>query len=137
MLVEITEEFKYASDGIRIVRLEPGDQPDLPPDIAKLVVALKKGKYVEKSQPMAPMNKMAEVPILKEESPVVEFTPDEPLKAITPDEERESLTVYQFAKELKVKFRNVIETAGKLKISASHGNSSLTPDEQDRIKAKL
>lgn len=132
MLIEITRKCQVSTDGIKVIILNVGDQPDFPPNLAKIVVEdMKKGKYIEMSQPMAPLNKVAEVPIMK-----TEFLPAHK-DAFVDEQIRESLTVYQYAKEINVKFRNVIKAAKKLNISATHGNSSLTPEEMDRIKAAL
>lgn len=122
-LVHITKKCKVSPDGITVISYNVDDEPNLTEDLAKIVVeSMKKGRYVERSQPMAPETKVLVAPIQKE----VE-------KAI----EQEPLTVYQFAKVINIKWKRIRDAAKKLGISASHGNSALTPAEMDRIKAAL
>lgn len=133
MKIKITKKVSVSPDGINVVHLEIGDEPDLDHKLCDIIINdLKSGEHItEKVQ--SPIDKSISVPSVIGKTNIGKPNNSDGDNSVI-EKNREDLTVYQYAKVISRSYRVVIKAAKTLKISATHGNSSLTPDEQDRIK---
>ena len=127
MKIKITKNCPVSVDGISVIKLKVGDTPDLPEDLAKIVVKdMKSGEYIQ-SVILPEDNKKMMTPPQNKAMPVPENKGDN-----EPD-----TTVYELAKSKNISYKKIIKIAKSLHISATHGNSKLTGSEVSKILNKL